>query len=252
MDLNPIDIGLLVFVLAAISLGGLFKGMTGLGLPMFAVPALAVVTSVEEAVVLMIIPGLGANLWMVYSHRQFASLLREHLPFLISGFLGGIAGTSLLIVLDDRWLKLILASWLALYLLQYFFKRNSLSLFRGRGRFAYVLGATAGAIQGATGISAQIIAPYYHGRSLAPAAYAFLVTSTFLVLGISQTATAFATELFTAERLQLGLIALVPALLFTRIGIRFAQRVSQQTFDRVLLFTFCLMEIKLILDIVRA
>ena len=78
------------------------------------------------------------------------------------------------------------------------------------------------------------------------------MTSTFLVLGISQTATAFATELITAERLQLGLIALVPALLFTRIGIRFAQRVSQQTFDRVLLFTFCLMEIKLVLDILRA
>ncbi len=40
MDLNPIDMGLVVFVLAAISLGGLFKRMTGLGLPMFAVPAL--------------------------------------------------------------------------------------------------------------------------------------------------------------------------------------------------------------------
>ena len=69
MDLNTIDIGLLVFVLAAISLGGLFKGMTGLGLPMFAVPALAVVTSVEEAVVLMIIPGLGTNLWPESPHR---------------------------------------------------------------------------------------------------------------------------------------------------------------------------------------
>ena len=78
------------------------------------------------------------------------------------------------------------------------------------------------------------------------------MTSTFLVLGISQTATAFATELFTAERLQLGLIALVPALLFTRIGIRFAQRVSQETFNTILLITFSLMEVKLVIDIIRA
>ncbi len=251
MDLNPIDIGLVAFVLAAISLGGLFKGMTGLGLPMFAVPALAVVTSVEEAVVLMIIPGLGANLWMVHRHIQFSSLLKEHLPFLIFGFLGGIAGTSLLVVLDDRWLKLILATWLAIYLLQYFLKNNSLAIFRGHGKFAYVLGAAAGTIQGATGISAQIIAPYYHGRALAPAAYAFLVTSTFLVLGSAQITTAFAAGLFTDERLGLGLLALIPALAFTHLGIRFAKRVSRQTFNRILLFAFCLMEIKLVLDILR-
>jgi uncharacterized protein len=252
MDVIPIDIGLVVFVLAAISLGGLFKGMTGLGLPMFAVPALAAVTSVEDAVVLMIIPGLAANLWMVHSHGQFASLLKEHLPFLITGFLGAIAGTGLLIILDDRWLKLILATWLALYLLQYFLKDNSLSMFRGRGRFAYVLGAVAGTIQGAAGISAQIVAPYYHGRSLVPAAYAFLVTFTFLLFGTAQTATAFATGLFTQQRFGLGLLALIPALAFTHVGIRCAKRVSQQTFDRILLVTFCLMEIKLVVDIIQA
>ena len=251
MDLIPMQTGLIIFVLAAISLGSLFKGMTGLGLPMFAVPALAAVASVEEAVVLMIIPGLGANLWMVMSHRQFRSLLKEHIPFLVMGFVGGILGTSLLLVLDDRWLKAILATWLALYLLQYFFTKNSLSLFRGRGRFAYVLGAAAGTIQGASGISAQIVAPYFHGRSLVPAAYAFLVSSAFLVLGSAQTTAAFATGLMTEERLLLGLAALVPTLFFTRIGIKLAGIASQATFNRILLVTFCLMEIKLVMDILR-
>ena len=102
MDLIPINVGLVAFVLLALSLGGLFKGMTGLGLPMFAVPALAVFMSVEEAVVLMIIPCVAANIWMVVSHRQFRPMLREHLPFLASGFIGGIAGTTLLLFLDDR------------------------------------------------------------------------------------------------------------------------------------------------------
>jgi len=251
MDLIPINVGLVAFVLVALSLGGLFKGMTGLGLPMFAVPALAVFMSVEEAVVLMIIPCVAANIWMVVSHRQFRFRLREHLPFLASGFIGGIAGTTLLLFLDDRWLKLILASWLAVYLLQYFFAGNSLRVFRGHGGFAYLLGASAGTIQGATGISAQIIAPYYHGRSLEPAAYAFLVSFTFLLFGIAQTGTAFATELFTPQRLQLGLLATIPSLLFTRIGIHYARRVSQQAFNSILLVVFCLMEIKLVVDIIR-
>lgn len=252
MDLIPINVGLVAFVLLALSLGGLFKGMTGLGLPMFAVPALAVFMSVEEAVVLMIIPCVAANIWMVVSHRQFRPMLREHLPFLASGFIGGIAGTTLLLFLDDRWLKLILAAWLAVYLLQYFFAGNSLRVFRGHGGFAYLLGASAGTIQGATGISAQIIAPYYHGRSLEPAAYAFLVSFTFLLFGIAQTGTALATDLFTAQRLQLSLLATIPALLFTRVGIQYARRVSQQAFNSILLVVFCLMEIKLVVDIIRA
>ena len=249
MDLNPMDPGLLATVLLAISIGALLKGMTGLGLPLFAVPALATITSVEEAVVLMIIPGIGANLWLVLSHRQYRSLLREHLPFLISGFVGGIAGTALLVVVDDRWLKILLATWLALYLLQYFIAKNSMEVFRGRGNVAYGLGLAGGTIQGATGISAQIVAPYYHGRALAPAAYAFLVTFTFLLFSTAQMSTAVGTNLLTPERLQLSLVALIPTLIFTRIGISLAGTLSQDTFNKILLVAFCLMEIKLVFDV---
>jgi uncharacterized membrane protein YfcA len=248
----PTNAGLLIAVFAAISIGALLKGMTGLGLPLFGVPALAAITSVEEAVILMIIPGIGANLWMVISHRNYKSLLKDHKAFLISGFIGGLAGTALLHILDDRWLKLILATWLALYLLQYFLRKNSLKIFRGHGRTAYLLGAAAGSLQGATGISAQIVAPYYHGRSLAPAAYAFLLTSTFLLFASAQVTAAFTTELLTPARLQLSLAALLPTLLFTRIGISFANVISHEVFNKVLLMTFCLLEIKLIADILQA
>ncbi|MDH3431895.1 MAG: sulfite exporter TauE/SafE family protein [Gammaproteobacteria bacterium] len=245
----PLNAGLLVAVLVAISIGALLKGMTGLGLPLFGVPALAAITSVEEAVVLMIIPGIGANLWMAVSHRKYKSLLKEHKPFLASGFVGGLAGTTLLLVLDDRWLKLILATWLGLYLMQYFFNKSSLKLFHGPGHSSYLLGAAAGTIQGATGISAQIVAPYYHGRSLPPPAYAFLVTFTFLLFASAQVGAAFTTELLTPARLQLSLAALVPTLIFTRVGIHFANVISHAVFNKVLLVVFCLMEIKLVADI---
>ncbi|MBT8099367.1 MAG: sulfite exporter TauE/SafE family protein, partial [Gammaproteobacteria bacterium] len=158
---------LLAGVLLAISVGALLKGITGLGLPLFAVPAIATLRSVEEAVVLMIIPGIASNLWVVLSRRAHLASLRDHLPFLASGFVGGIAGTLLLHSIPDRWLKFMLASWLAVYLIQYFFSRRDPALFRGRGRWAYLVGLVAGTTQGATGISAQVVAPYFHGRSLA-------------------------------------------------------------------------------------
>ncbi len=249
MDLTEIGPWVVAAILTAISLGAFFKGMTGLGLPLFAVPAIAMITSVEEAVVLMIIPGLGANLWLVSTHRRFTSLLREHLPFLIAGFIGGVLGTFLLVMVEDRWLKLILAAWLALYLIQYFLGDFLAPLFRARGAAAALVGATGGTIQGSTGVSAHIVAPYFHDPKIKPEAYAFLVATAFLVFSVAQMTAAVGTQLFTPERLALGVAALIPTLVFTRLGIASAGRISATVFNRILVITFVAMEAKLIADV---
>ena len=250
MELIPDNAGLLLAILAAISLGALFKGMTGLGLPLFAVPAMAMLTSVENAVILMIIPGIGANLWVVYSRRQHSNLIRKHYRFLIAGFFGGLLGTTLLHAVSNRTLKIFLAIWLAVYLIQYFSGNKGQSLFQGRGPLAYVIGLIAGTTQGATGISAQVIAPYYHDRSLQSSQYAFIVAFTFMVLSTAQMTGALTNDLLTEERLRLSLIALVPTLIFTRIGIGLADKISIETFNKILLVVFFLMEIKLIADVI--
>lgn len=249
MDFSTVSLSLVALVLAAVSVGALIKGVTGVGLPLVAVPAVASFASVEEAVVLMIIPTLGANVWLVGSHRQFFTRLREHVPFLVAGFIGGIVGTFLLVAIDDRWLKLILAAWLALYLLQYGLGDFLRSVFRAKGAAAAVVGLLGGAIQGATGVSAHIVAPYFNSRKIEPEAYAFLVASAFLVFSIAQLGTAAGTDLFTPERLTIGFIALIPALLFTRIGIGLAGSMSKAGFQRVLIALFVIMEIKLIADV---
>lgn len=250
MDLGSISIWLVVIVLAAISIGSLIKGMTGMGLPLLAVPAIASFTSVEEAVVLMIIPTFGSNLWLVVTHRRFSSLIAQHLPFLIAGLAGGILGTFLLIALDDRWLKLILAVWLAVYLVQFVLGGFLRAFFQASGITAAAVGLTAGTIQGATGISAHIVAPYFHGRKLAPDAYAFLIASAFLTFSSAQIVAAVSTQLLTLERFAIGMIALVPTLVFIQIGIKFAGKISEATFQKILLTIFVLMEIKLISDVV--
>lgn len=250
MELGSISVWLVVVVLAAISIGALIKGMTGMGLPLLAVPAIASFTSVEDAVILMIIPTFGSNLMLVATHRRFLDLVPAHLPFLVAGLTGGVLGTFLLIAIDDRWLKLILAVWLAVYLVQFVLGNFLRSLFQAKGAAAAGVGLTAGAIQGATGISAHIVAPYFHGRNLAPSAYAFLIASAFLTFSSAQMVTAVSTHLLTAERFAIGMIALLPTLVFIQIGIKLAGRISETTFQKILLVIFVLMEIKLISDVV--
>ena len=248
MDLILSSWGLLASALLAISIGALAKGITGVGLPILAVPVLASFTSVEEAVVLMVLPGVAANSWLVVTHKKWA-VLRHHSGFLLLGLAGGVFGTWLLAILDDRWLKLILAIWLGVYLIQYFSERSYDRYFSGRGRLGPLLGMAAGTIQGASGISAPIVAPYFHANGLVREAYAFATAFTFLSFSGAQIAAMSKMDLLTAERLMIGLIVVVPTLLFTHLGIRLARSISKKTFHRILVALFVAMEFKLVIDI---
>ena len=248
MDLSVSGWELLALALLAIGIGAVAKGITGVGLPILAVPMLASFTSVEEAVVIMVLPGIAANSWLVATHRKWA-VLRHHSGFLLLGLAGGVLGTWLLSILDDRWLKLILAIWLGVYLLQYFSERSYDRYFSGRGGLRPLLGMAAGTIQGASGISAPIVAPYFHANGLAREAYAFATAFTFLIFTGAQIAAMSRLDLLTTDRLSIGLIVVIPTILLTHVGIRMGRRVSEKTFHRILLTIFVAMELKLVIDI---
>jgi len=59
-------------------------------------------------------------------------------------------------------------------------------------------------------------------------------------------------DLLTTERMVIGLIVVVPTLLFTQLGIRWSRRISEKAFHNILLTLFVAMELKLIVDILRS
>ena len=249
MELALDNYALVAAALLAIALGSIFKGITGVGLPILAVPMIASFTSVADAVVLMVLPGLAANFLVIFTHRKW-QLLAEHKVFLVTGFIGGFFGTWLLSIMDDRALKLLLTIWLGVYLVQYFSRRSGSHIFNIPGWLAGVFGISAGTIQGAMGISASIVGPYYHASGLARETYAFATAFTFLLFGFAQAGAMSRVDLFTTDRLAVGLIAIIPTLVFTQVGLRISSKISEKTFNRVLIVLFVLMEIKLVADIV--
>lgn len=56
-------------------------------------------------------------------------------------------------------------------------------------------------------------------------------------------------QLLTTNRIRLSLAALVPSLVFTRLGISLSRKISIALFNKFLLTIFILMAIKLIVDI---
>lgn len=246
VGLGPWPVAIILFTIAV---GALIKGVTGLGLPIFAVPALAVFVSIETAVIVMALPSLVANTWLVILHRAKLPLLAAHRTFLIPGFIGAVVGTWLLAAIDDTVLRTVLAAWLGFYLVQHYLGGHTSSAFAGKGGLAGPLGLAAGSLQGATGISAPVIGPYYHAHGLSLSAYAFAVAFTFALLSVGQLSTMTTVQMFTPTLLLYSVMATLTTIIFMPIGVRLARYLKKEAFDRLLPVLFMLIEVKLLYDI---
>lgn len=246
MDLASIPLDSVIIIMLAIAAGSAVKGVTGLGLPLIAIPIMASFLGVERAVVIMVIPGIVSNTWLLWVHRTHARATR-HLPALLLASTAGVAlGTWVLVQVSERVLSLLLALVLGAYLVNlYANPRFSLSHTVGR-YLSPAVGFGAGILQGATGISSPIIATYFHALRLDKRAYVFSVTAAFQIMSIAQFISLYRFGLFTQTRLLEGLLALLPIVIVLPLSIRLARVISRRVFDGILIVLMIVMEIKLL------
>lgn len=246
MDLAQIDPGALALILGALAVGSFAKGITGIGLPVIAVPLMAAFIGVEEAVVVMVLPTLVSNLWLIWAYRRSAPSTDRLRGFLLLGVAGAAAGTWLLANASPRALSLLLALWLAAYLLV-LLRGQSVSLPK-HPAFGPVIGLVAGTIQGATGISAPIIAPYLTGIGLLRGGFVFTITLAFTLFSLAQIAAILHYGLLTPARLVESMAAILPVALFMPLGIAAGRRLSERGFQIWLFLLLALIEIRLLYD----
>lgn len=238
----------LAIILVAMAIGAFIKGVTGSGLPQIAIPVMATFMGVEPAVVIMAIPGIVTNTWLVVEHRHHRHESRDLASLLVMGILGAILGTWLLKSLDAAVLSLILAGMILLYVAVFIF-RPHVSIPPNITRFTSPgVGAAAGILQGSTGISGPILITYLHSFRLPKEAYVFSLTLLFQVYAVVQGIALVGIGLFTQRRLIYSLLSLLPILLFLSIGSRVAKRVSRRTFDYLILLLMFGSAVKLIYD----
>lgn len=244
--MESIPLESILIIMLALAAGSAVKGVTGLGLPLIAIPIMANFLGVERAVVIMVIPGVVTNGWLLWVHRSQAGNTR-HLPaLLLAGVFGMLVGTWVLMEFSERVLSLLLALVIGAYLIN-LLANPRFSLSRTVGRYvAPVAGFGAGILQGATGISSPLVATFFHSLRLDKRAYVFSVTAAFQVLSVAQLITLYKFGLFTRTRLLEGFLALLPILIVMPLSIRFAHLVSRKVFDAILIALMIVMELKLL------
>ena len=240
----------LAIIIATISIGALSKGLVGIGLPTISIPILAGFIGVEHAVVVMTIPVAVSNVVIVWSYRRHAAMMPALWLALVCAATGAVLGAYGLVVLDDRVLLWILTIWLAAYLVH----RAVDPDFRLSGRAARIaspfLAAAAGITQGATGMSGPLIATWIHSYRLQAETYVFGVSALFLAVSAGHLAAVSGFGLFDQERVIQGLLALIPVVIFVRLGMRMTRLISAKLFDRLIIGVIVLMEAKLVWQVI--
>jgi uncharacterized protein len=242
------SIGTLSIIVIAMSVGAFIKGVTGQGLPQIAIPVMASFLGVEHAVVVMAIPGIVSNAWLLWTYREHLHRTRDLPVMLVTGAFGAVAGTTLLTTLDERILSLALASVIVLYVIV-FFTRPDFSLRPSLTRYSSPpVGLAAGLLQGSTGVSGPLVSTYLHAFRLDKETYVLSVTTVFMVYAVVQTGALAILGLYSAGRLGESLVALIPIMVMLALGTRLTQKLSRRAFDLIIVALLVASGTKLVYD----
>lgn len=241
--------GQLLIIVGASFAGALVKSVTGLGYPVIAVPLIALVLGVEDAVVLVALPNLAANAYLHHESRDARAETR-HLGLLISFGVGGaMLGTVALVHLPEEPLMVGLAAMVFVFVFL-FLRHPDLTISdRTARRGSPIVGTVVGISQGALGVSGPIVATWIHGYRLSPRAYVHSVTLIFGVTGFTQVIMLAAQGQFTGGRLLGSLVASVPVVAATVIGLRVRRRLAGPAFERVVLVVLLFSAAALLVDV---
>lgn len=240
--------GQLTVVLLASAAGAFVKGVTGLGYPVLAVPLIALVCGIEDAVVVVALPNLAANVVLCWEAREHRGGARDLDRLVGLGIVGAVLGTILLVRLPEAPLRIALAAAITFFVVQ-FLRRPELRMdpLTAR-RWSPLAGAVAGMMQGAVGVSGPVVATWMHGYRLHRDAYVFAITTIFGVTGAVQIAVLGAQRGFTSDRLVGSVVAGLAVAAAIPLGLRLRRRLAGRAFERAVLAVLVVSAVSLVLE----
>lgn len=243
---------LLALAALAVFAGGVLKGATGAGAPIFAIPALSMVFGVPVAIALMVVPNTLSNVWQAWLYRHDLPDRRYLLHLVVGAFLGAISGTALLALAPAWALSLVMAcavlAYVAVRLLQPDLRLDP----RIGRRLGLPVGFLGGALQGATGISAPATLTYLNAMRLARGTFVATASVLFTAMTVMQGLSLVAVDLLPLPLFLGGFIALALLLAGMPLGGWLGRRLSMRAFDRAILALLTLLSLRLLFDAFHA
>jgi uncharacterized membrane protein YfcA len=113
---------------------------------------------------------------------------------------------------------------------------------------AVPIGVVGGGLAGATSTAGPLITTYLHSLRMPRSSLIYMLSLTFAVFGLVQLVTLIILGAFTKERTVQALLAILPVLVMTPIGIRLGRRLDQRAFELIVLSLLGFAAVRLIIS----
>ena len=229
------SLGTTAIVILAFLLGGLVKGVIGLGLPTVAIGIMGLAMTPANAAALLVVPSLVTNIWQFMAGPRLAPLLRRLWPMLAGICLGTFAGAGLLSGDSSGRATIALGVALILYAVVGLASVQFSVSARAEPWLSPLIGAATGIVTAATGVFVIPAVPYLQALTLTRDEHVQALGLSFTVSTVALAAVLAHAGIFRPSVAGASLLALVPTLAGMLLGQRIRHRISPAAF-RICLF----------------
>lgn len=227
-----LDSNALILAAGIILLASTLKGLTGFGFALTSLPLLSIFLEPQIAVPMITICSVFLDGYTLYEARQDVRY-REIVPLVVSGIVGMIFGTYVLVSLDSRIIKLVIGIVTVLFTiasimgLRWEIKKTS--------QASIPVGLLSGLLGGSISISGPPIVLFFNNQNVEKKTFRANLIAYFFCLYVATVPAYFYGDLITLGLIRSSLY-LVPVLFMgASIGIWLSHRVDETLFKRIAL-----------------
>lgn len=226
------DFYVVAVVAAAFLLGGLVKGVVGMGLPTVALAVLGSAFGLHEALPLLVVPTFVTNVWQALFGGHLRAILQRFWPVLAGSIAGVVPGTWILFAVSAPTMNAALGVVLCVYAALGLARLRVAIPTRAEPVLGPAIGVGTGLIGGAIGTFVVPVGLYFEALKLEKNTFIQAMGLSFAVSTLTLGVALTGQKAFDLSAFMLSSAALIPAALGMYGGQLVRDRLSPEMFRR--------------------
>lgn len=235
-----------VLIGASLLIAAFIKGATGLGFPLIATPAIALLLDIRTAVTVLILPNLFMDSAQVVRDGLPYEVFRRFSNVIVPTIIGVFLGTMVLVRMPLWILNFCLGVMVLAFVFSNLLKFHLTVSPRSEKILSPVFGFVSGFLNGMTNAAGPTLAIYLYSLKLDKRTFVKSLATIFVITKLTQLVAISTWNLFNRETITLSVQVLLFTLAGFYAGIKAQDRINQVNFNRGLLALLCAIGVALV------